>query len=271
VQSLWLLLLGLGVGVFGTLIGAGGGFILMPILLLCYPKTSPDLLTAISLAVVCSNATAGSISYSRMKRIDYKSGLLFLTTGVPGAVLGAIAVEHIPRAAFDLVFGVLLLGASLFILMHPAEEHGPISILRARFHRTIIEADGTHHEYAFSLPLGMTVSFGVGFISSLLGLGGGIIHVPAMVHLLSFPVHLATATSHFLLAVMAFVGTGIHVVDGSFDDGLRMAAPLALGAVFGAPLGARLSQHIRGRWIMRVLGGALGLVAARILLLALWR
>ena len=68
---------------------ARGFFVLMPILLLAYPDDSPDLLTAISLAVVFFNALSGSIAYGRMRRIDYKSGLLMAATALPGAVIGA--------------------------------------------------------------------------------------------------------------------------------------------------------------------------------------
>jgi uncharacterized membrane protein YfcA len=75
IEYLWLLPLGLLVGAFGTLIGAGGGFILMPVLLLVYPRDKTELITAISLAVVFFNALSGSFAYARMKRVDYKSGI----------------------------------------------------------------------------------------------------------------------------------------------------------------------------------------------------
>lgn len=265
-----LAVLGFAVGTFGTLIGAGGGFILMPILLLSYPQRSADELTAISLAMICCNATSGSISYGRMKRIDYTSGVLFLIAGIPGAVLGAVTVAYIPRQAFNLVFGLVLIAASLFIFFRPPRESGSSLSTHGgtRFRRTLIDADGTRHEFAYNLPVGIVLSFFVGFASSLLGIGGGIIHVPSMVHLLDFPVHLATATSHFVLAAMTLAGTIVHIVDGSLRGGLAIAGCLAAGAVAGAQLGARLSHRIHGRWIMRALAVALALVGIRILIAA---
>lgn len=265
-----LIVLGFAVGAFGTLIGAGGGFILMPILLLSYPQRSADELTAISLAMICCNATSGSISYGRMKRIDYTSGVLFLLAGIPGAVLGAVTVAYVPRQAFNLVFGLVLMAASLFIFFRPPRESGLSASTHGgtRFRRTLIDADGKCHEFAYNLPVGIVLSLFVGFASSLLGIGGGIIHVPAMVHLLNFPVHLATATSHFVLAAMTLAGTIVHLVDGSLRTGLAIAGCLAAGAVAGAQLGARLSPRIRGRWIMRALAVALALVGIRILLVA---
>jgi uncharacterized membrane protein YfcA len=88
-QYFWLIPLGFVIGAYGTLIGAGGGFVLVPILLLLYPNESPEIITCISLAVVFFNALSGSLAYSRMRRIDYKSGLLFSLATIPGAILGS--------------------------------------------------------------------------------------------------------------------------------------------------------------------------------------
>src|SRR6266487_818347 len=93
---LGLLLLGIAVGAFGTLIGAGGGFLLVPILLLLYPNDSVETITTISLAVVFLNATSGSIAYARMGLIDYRTGAIFAAAGAPGAVLGALATGWLP-------------------------------------------------------------------------------------------------------------------------------------------------------------------------------
>jgi len=265
-----LVLLGLAVGAFGTLMGAGGGFLLMPVLLLVYPDHPPAGLTAISLAVVFFNAASGSYSYFRMRRVDVTSGLLFLSTGIPGAVAGALLVHSIPRQAFDLLFGLLLLGGGLLLFVRTFGAAQPPRPTNGAFTRTFKDAEGTPQSYTYNPALGLALSFAVGIVSSLLGIGGGIIHVPMMVHLLNFPVHIATATSHFILAVMALTGTGIHVLDGSLGWG---EAPYVLllgsGAVAGAQIGARLSRRIHGRWILRSLAVALGLVGIRILILAL--
>jgi hypothetical protein len=269
-QYLWFLLLGLGVGALGTLIGAGGGFILMPILLLTRPDDKPVTLTAISLAVVCCNAFSGSYWYAKMKRVDFKSGLLFLVTGVPGAVAGAYVVEFIPRQPFNLAFSLLLIAGGIYIFFKTFGDGRRSHGSRPTFKRTLVDSDGVCHEYGYSLPLGMMLSFVVGMASSILGIGGGIIHVPAMVNLLNFPVHLATATSHFILAVMTFVGTVVHLFDGSLT---RAEVPgllaLCAGAIIGARLGAHLSKRIHGRWIMRILAMALSLAGVRVLLMAI--
>ena len=108
VSALGLIVLGFGTGAYGTLIGAGGGFVLVPILLLLYPHDGPHLITSISLAVVFFNAASGSEAYARMGRVDYRSGLLFAIATIPGAVLGALTTSLLPRSLFDMTFGVLL-------------------------------------------------------------------------------------------------------------------------------------------------------------------
>ncbi len=134
--------------------------------------------------------------------------------------------------------------------------------------RTVREKNGTRHVYRFNPFLGVTLSLLVGFFSSLLGIGGGIIHVPALVYLLNFPVHIATATSHFILANTALAGTLTHILTGTIAHGLHRTVLLAIGVVVGAQVGARLSNRIKGPWIIKSLAVALGLVGLRILIQA---
>ncbi|TMA11893.1 MAG: sulfite exporter TauE/SafE family protein, partial [Deltaproteobacteria bacterium] len=89
-QYLWLIPVGFVIGAYGTLIGAGGGFVLVPLLLLLYPEEKPEIITSISLAVVFFNALSGSMAYGRLKRIDYRSGIVFSVATIPGAILGAL-------------------------------------------------------------------------------------------------------------------------------------------------------------------------------------
>jgi hypothetical protein len=110
------------------------------------------------------------------------------------------------------------------------------------------------------------VSFLVGYFSSLLGIGGGIIHVPVLAQLLSFPVHVATATSHFTLAIMALAGMLVHIATGTFHHGVRRTIFLTVGVLAGAQLGAWLSNRIHSDWIIRGLAIALGFVGIHILI-----
>ena len=249
---LWLSLLGFVVGAFGTLIGAGGGFILMPVLLLLYPHDTPDTLTSISLSVTFANAFSGSLAYGLMKRIDYKYGLVFSGATIPGAVLGALATHFIPRRTFDLIFGILLVIASAVIYMTPPKERDDIGNRRVRLS-------------FLQLLFGIVISIAVGFISSFFGIGGGLIHVPVLACILHFPVHLATATSQFILAITTFVGILAHAMSGTFQYDTGRILFLALGVLPGAQVGAFLSSKIKGNTIIRILAVALALVAVRLL------
>jgi uncharacterized membrane protein YfcA len=268
-QYLWLIPLGFVIGAYGTLIGAGGGFVLMPILLLLYPNENPEILTSISLAVVFFNALSGSGAYARMKRIDYKSGLLFSIATIPGAILGALTTAYVSRRLFDAVFGILMIAASAFLLMRPRKQQETKFIATShRITRNLVEADGTKHTFSFSPKVGVGLSAVVGYVSSLLGIGGGIIHVPALVRLLNFPVHIATATSHFMLVIIALTGTVVHILSGSYSHGFHRTIALAVGVLLGAQLGALLSKRMKGRWIIQTLAIALAFVGVRILMIA---
>lgn len=272
-QYLGLVALGFAVGGYGTLIGAGGGFVLMPILLLLYPKDSPSQLTAISLAVVFFNALSGSGAYAKMKRIDYRAGLMFALATVPGAIIGALTTSIISRRLFDGIFGIFMIAIGAVMFAKPkSEEHERRRICNPfePFLTThvLCGADGCTYRYTYNPAMGVGLSFFVGYLSSFLGIGGGIVHVPAMAYLLNFPVHVATATSHFVLAIMAFTGSAVHVGMGSFHHGVHRTAALAVGVVGGAQLGAFFSNKIKGAWIIRSLALALSLVGIRILFAA---
>jgi uncharacterized membrane protein YfcA len=255
--------LGIAVGTIGTLIGAGGGFVLIPVLLFLHPHEPAANLTALSLAVVFANALSGSSAYTRQRRVDWRSALLFSLAGLPGSLVGAWLTNFIDRRYFDpLLGGTLILGAIVVL----SRGQAPAPSEPAAATRRLVERDGTVHHYSPRVGLGMLVSAGVGLLSSLLGIGGGIIHVPAMVYMLGFPTHVATATSHAVLAMLTFTAVVVHAADGTLAPVLGRVLPIGAGALVGAQLGARLSTVIHGRWILRSLGVALLAVGVRLLL-----
>jgi len=255
--------LGIAVGTIGTLIGAGGGFVLIPVLLFLHPNEPAANVTALSLAVVFANALSGSSAYARQGRVDWRSALLFALAGFPGSLLGAWLTNFIDRRLFEPLLGVMLILGAILVL---TRKQAPVSAAPATATRTLVERDGTVHRYSPRIALGMLVSTGVGLLSSLLGIGGGIIHVPAMVYLLGFPTHIATATSHAVLAILSFSAVAVHAADGTLAPVLGRVIPIGAGALIGAQIGARLSSVIHGRWILRGLGLALFAVGVRLVL-----
>jgi uncharacterized membrane protein YfcA len=230
-----------------------------------YPDESPATITSVTLTVAFFNALSGSIAYGRLKRIDYRSGLLFALTAVPGAILGAYLVDYLNRGTFQYIFGSILLLVSLYLLLRPKKKATGGFLRLWQTKRNITDKQGKSYSYAFNLPLGMTVAFFVGVTSGLLGIGGGIIHVPMLTQILDFPTHIATATSHFAVAITTFSAIDTHLVAGTFSNDVGVAMVLSVGAVIGAQFGARLSQKISGVLIVRLLAIGLAIVALRLL------
>jgi uncharacterized membrane protein YfcA len=265
----WILIpIGFAVGAYGALVGAGGGFLLVPVLLFLYPTTSPAVITSISLAAVFFNAASATIAYARLGRIYYRTGLVFAAATVPGSIVGALTVGQLSRGLFVGLFGLMMILIAILILARPQSQGLPSTTPRAGLtRRTLTDASGNRYEYHFSMAKGIVISVGVGFLSSLLGLGGGIIHVPAMVLVLDFPTHVATATSNLILAIMALTGSLVHLLNGELrpGSGLFRSLFLAAGVVPGAQLGARLSNRVPGTILVRLL--AIGLIAVGVRLI----
>jgi len=265
-EGLGYVILGLGVGTFGTLVGAGGGFILVPLLALLEPSLPTKSVTAISLAVVALNATSGALAYFRQRRIDFHAGIPFALATLPGSIAGALLVRLVARREFDLIFAALLLALAIFVVVAHEDEPSAAPEGGGWGHilRHLTDANGVAYQYRANIPLGVAISLVVGFASSFLGIGGGVIHVPALVGLLHFPAHIATATSHFVLAIMATVGTITHVASGDLDGLYGQTLLLGAGAIVGAQLGARLSTRVPGVVIVRALAVALAFVGLRL-------
>lgn len=263
-------LLGCVLGTFGTLVGTGGGFILVPILLWLYPETDPASITSISLAVVSVNSLSGVLAYGRMDRIDYRSGVVFIAATIPGAILGALSTSYLPRGMFDMAIGILLVVACLLLLMRPASKveassNEPPANTRRNERSTASVPQQSHQR----LILGAVLSFGIALVSSALGISGGIFQVPMMVYFLGFPVHIAVATSEFVLALKGLAATSVHVLTGTIFAYLSPIATLSIGVFIGAQVGAWLSNHVQGIWIMRMLALSIGYIGITFLVTGL--
>lgn len=254
---------GLGIGILGTLIGAGGGFLIVPILALVEPSWSTDQITAFSLAVVTANATMGAASYWWQGRVDPFTFPLYTLAAVPGSILGAFATAYVPRSLFDPVFGVVLILIGSWLFWKPGSSESGSNT--GFYQRILVDRGGHRYEWSFDPRIGFVGSMGVGFLSSVLGIGGGIIHVPLLATVLGFPAHVATATSHAVLAVTAGIATVVHLARGDFRETWPLVVAAAAGAVAGAPIGARLARVVPGATILRVLAIALAFVGLRLL------
>jgi hypothetical protein len=269
VLELLLIPLGFAVGAYGTVVGAGGGFLLVPLLLIIYPDLEPAEITAISLGAVFFNAVSGSAAYARLRRIDYRSGLIFAAASLPSAVAGALLIDYVPREGFDLFFGVVLLLIGAYVVYSAGRRQVMRSPQRGRFIVTRMlpsTEEGQMFRWSFNILYGIGLSAAIGLLSSLLGIGGGIFLVPSMITVLRFPVHVATATSTFILMFMSGEATAVHLGAGTLGgSNIVRAVLLSIGIIPGAQAGAWLAQRFRGPLIARLLALALFAVGARLL------
>jgi uncharacterized membrane protein YfcA len=253
-----MLFLGFAIGAFGTLIGAGGGFLLVPLLLLGY-HFPPATAVGTSLSLVFLNAGSGSIAYLRQGRVDLSLGWKFALATVPGAIGGAYLARVLSSSVFSLAFGVVLV--AIAALLFAGKTAAPS---RRASLRRIVDRTGESVSYTVDAWKGVAVSFLVGLMSSVLGIGGGIIHVPFLIVALSLPVHIATATSHFVLSISAFVGAATFFALGNVS--LRTVALMGAGILVGAQLGARASLRAGATTIRLILAVSLALVGIRMVL-----
>jgi uncharacterized membrane protein YfcA len=248
------------------MVGAGGGFLLTPVMLLLYRDDPPELITRISLTIVFLNGVVGSIVYGRQKRIDYRTALLLAPTVIPGAIVGALATRGIDRDRFALLFGIFLL-LEAFLLTRLKERIRQRRGRRGEVVRELRDSEGSLFRYSYKPLIALTVGFGAGFLSSLFGIGGGIIQVPSFVFLLNFPMHIAVATSQFMLTLTGLAGASTHFGAGDLSEGWRRTGLLAVGVLIGSPVGARLAKRLPSDRLRQMLSLILAVVGLSVIAL----
>jgi uncharacterized membrane protein YfcA len=238
----FLLVVGLGAGTLGSMLGVGGGIIMVPAL--TFLNVPPTQAASTSLIAVMSTSVSSTIEYSRQKRINYGLGLEMAACAIPGGIFGAVLSEYLLEDTFKLFFGILLILTGLYVL----------------YKNSVFLKD--RHVKRRSLPLKVAVfaaSFGAGIISSLFGVGGGIIFVPAMLLLLGLTMHRAAPTSQLTLMMTAIAGVFTHSALGHPD--YLQAVVLSAGSFVGAQIGARLSRITNDTILQRLLAAVLMTVA----------
>lgn len=248
--------LGLAIGALGTLIGAGGGWMIVPILLFGY-RFPPQVAVGTSLAVVFLNALSGSIAYMLQGRVLYLMGIVFAVATIPGALVGAKLTQSLDLHAFSALFGLFLLAIAAFLFWGDR-------LFLGLGRRAVATEAALRSLWSPIIRWGALVSLFVGIVSSLFGVGGGIIHVPFLILILGVPVHAATATSQFVLAITSLTGT---VVFWSHDQVQWFhVAGLGTGVLVGAQAGAYLSRRMRSERIRKILAGTLAVFAVKMIL-----
>ncbi len=242
IDQLWLILLGFAAGVLGSMIGLGGGIIVVPVLtFLGFP---PTVAASNSLFAALSNAIASTISYSKQKRIVYSLGLKLGLLSIPGTILGAIISTDVAPDIFKILFGFVLIASAAYIFLRKKIETQEKTISK----QMIIFAIGA--------------SFFAGIISSFFGIGGGIIFVPLMVVGMGMAMKKAAPTSQMILLFASLSGVIVHSLLGHPD--FLQAGLLAIGSFIGGLVGARLSIDIKERYLQILVSLVILIAAAKL-------
>lgn len=260
-EQLLIFSVGLVSGFCGVLVGAGGGFIASPILLILF-KLSPEEVAGTSLALVAVNTAAAGFSYIKQGFADRRSALLFAASAIPGSILAPFAVKATDPNMFRIIFGVVLLGLSIYSVFK-ALRPGNGSKLKASSRiwtqpwvllrgRKIITKHGETFTYKFSESIAVAFNFIIGFCASFFGVGAGFVRTPILVYAFSFPVKVAVATSVFATAFYTFVGAVTHGVLGHIDW-YPVFTYGVIGFVLGGQIGVKVVSKVQGKWIIPVL------------------
>ncbi len=248
------------VGCLAAMVGVGGGFLVVPMLVLVWGLSMQDA-AGTSLIMIIFTSSSSTFAYARQKRIDYSLGLILAAGTIPGALAGAYVTSLVESEILEALLGIFLLGLSLRMLVakelpdrKPDLEEGA---------KRKVDAHGHVFEYAARPSRGLPGSFLAGMVSGTFGIGGGTLIVPLLRLGLNVPMHIAVPTSMFMMIFTSISAGLTHAVLGHAR--LEYAIPLCIGIVVGTQIGARLARRTKARVLERLLGVCLLIVGVRMI------
>ncbi len=210
---------------------------MVPVLRLFF-GVEPALAAADSLFFVFANTLAASLTFMRRRAVDFPRGLTIAAAGIPSSILGAYVVRLLSGRDFDFIYGVFLIATAVLIVIRRNKQPDP---------RTLTPRQKLVTEILIGLL--------VGFASSLFGIGGGIVLVPAMLVLFREDVHSTAATSAFVVMLTSPAGIIAH---GLYGDLQAWAAiPLVAGGFAGGAVGAHVARRMHAAQLSTVMAGML--------------
>jgi hypothetical protein len=244
--ALWLFAVSFGASAFGGMLGMASGIFIVPILTIF---GHIDIRTAIGASIVsviaCSCGAAAPFLKGRLTNVRLAIVLEIATT--LGALTGVLLAGMVPVAYLFFLFAVILLLSAQQMLAKRGDPAALSGIADSAPWAATLRLDTTYpdrvlgREIAYRvqrLPLGMTLMYGAGLISALLGIGSGVLKIPAMDTALRLPIKVSSATSNFMIGVTAAASAGAYFMRGNIVTAI--AGPVALGSVIGAVAGARI-------------------------------
>lgn len=237
-EGIIILLIGLFSGAYGIIVGAGGGFILVPALLIIM-KMSPEIAAGTGLVVVLINALSGLSGFIKQKRIEYGLTLFILIGALPGSFVGLLLAQKLSADLFYGAFASMLIILGLFLLWKNRGKE------QAAIEETLLKMT---RKRKISLIL---VGILMGIVSTFFGIGGGWLMVPILIYIYGIAPHRATATSIFALCLYSTIGVVLHIYNGNVDWTTALWG--GAGALIGAQIGVFVSSRMSGKLIIQFL------------------
>ena len=271
-----LLLLGLAVGVLSGLFGIGGGFILTPILI--FIGVPPAIAVGTGASQVTAASISGAVGHWRRRNVDLRMGGWLIAGGVFGTITG-IMLQAFLRSLGQLdlfttltyvvvlgVIGALMLIESARALLRDARRKGAPPIRKASHHNIVQRLPFKQRFrvarlYISLVPL-VAIGVVVGWLTAIMGVGGGFLVVPALIYLLRVPTKIALGTSSFQIIFVTVLATLLQASQ-NFSVDIMLALPLMLGGVIGAQIGVSISDRMRADQLRIVLALLVLSVAVR--------
>lgn len=253
---LTIIIVGLAAGMLGSLFGLGGGILIIPFMTAVYGLTATEA-AAVSLIGIVATSVGGTVFYLDNKVTNIRLGLFLEISTVIGAVIGALISGYLEEWAIMTVFTAVIIISAIKMIMNPMaetelSENGEFEYCDPKT-GTVSRYDIKHRKSGFGL-----CTF-AGIISSLTGVGGGLIKIPVMNLYMNVPMKAATATSSYMIGITAFSGAIIYFLNGVVL--LDVAAMVAIGTFFGAVFGSRMSRRFDSSSIKKYFSILLFIVA----------
>jgi len=261
------LLMGVLSGSLGAMLGIGGGVFLVPFLILVVGLPFHQA-AAISLAAVIATSTAVSAATAGRQLINLRLGMVLEVATAAGGLAGGLTAQLLSPQALQIVFAIVALFVAAVVVRSTEAAALPPNAEVGKLGGRFTDArTGETVTYAVRrLPLSLAASFFAGNLSTLLGIGGGVVKVPVMVTWSGVPMRVAAATSAFMIGVTATSGAVIYYGHGEMIPALAAAA--VLGTQTGSAIGLRVAARARARGLRRLLAGVLVVVAVLMLVRA---
>ncbi len=260
-EALLLVVAGVIIGAYSISIGAGGGFLIAPLLLLRYPDAEPEAVTTASLTAVVITSLASSAIVIPERRVDIPVALWIAAIAVPAGILGALGTVALPRVAFALGFALLLVALALYIILEPTTPEPPADARGVDRH--LEDRDGHRFDYRIPVRRSIAPNAAMAFLSALAGIGGGPIGVPVMTRIMRIPHAIAVPTIQVKTAIYSAAVVLFHLALGDAGDPMADVPFLGLGVIIANPFGQRLRRRLGEGPLMRALAFGLFIVAAR--------